>query len=60
MGGLNGGRYVKCDICNETTFSINLPWPRDGETLMAAEEAGWLISPLHHVCPACREREKRS
>lgn len=54
-----GGRYILCDRCKVTTFSLNLPWPKDGETMAAAREAGWRIVREHDVnfeedaCPAC-------
>lgn len=59
MGGSGGGRYIICDECVETTFSLNLSWQHDGKTLRAAEESGWYIEwwkQGKHVCPACREK----
>jgi hypothetical protein len=55
MSGSNGGRYILCDICEKTTFSLNLPWPRDGDTLDAARDAGWEVR-LRHICPNCRAK----
>lgn len=55
-----GGRYFLCDRCEQTTFSLNLPWNRDGETIAAAKQAGWRIghdrrtgSKGEDVCPVC-------
>lgn len=47
MGGRNGGRYVQCDHpgCEET-FSLNLPWPHDGETILEATKRGWRCDAL--------------
>lgn len=60
MGGLGGGRYIICDECKETTFSLNLPWQYDGKTVQAAKEASWYVAPGTlrgpHICPACREK----
>lgn len=68
MGGSGGGRYIICDECVETTFSLNLSWQHDGDTLRAAEESGWYIEWEKpgwkfewdkigkHICPACREK----
>lgn len=55
MSGTQGGRYVLCDRCKVSTFSLNLPWPHDGKTIRAAEAAGWRIDTLKgpHICPAC-------
>jgi len=58
MSGTQGGRYILCDWCCESTFSINLPWPHDGKTLQAAEDAGWQITRGKfgpHLCPSCVE-----
>jgi hypothetical protein len=56
-----GGRYIQCDRCNTSTFSLNLPWNRDGETKRAAREAGWQVehdprtNTGEDICPPCQE-----
>lgn len=58
-----GGRYILCDRCQKSTFSLNLPWPKDGETMKGARQAGWRIireedvNFVEDVCPACIEVE---
>jgi len=60
-----GGRYILCDRCKVTTFSLNLPWPYDGETKRAAQEAGWRIvcepdvNFREDVCPSCLKEESK-
>lgn len=60
-----GGRYLLCDHCNMESFSLNLPWTQDSETLRAARAAGWeLVFSKGHatrrlletVCPKCRDK----
>ncbi|WP_276122677.1 hypothetical protein [Pararhizobium qamdonense] len=54
-----GGRYICCDRCKESTFSLNLPWNQDGRTKQAAREAGWKVehdpssNTGEDVCPTC-------
>ncbi len=56
-----GGRYILCDRCKVTTFSLNLPWNHDHQTRKAAEEAGWIVEHDRHtntgedICPSCQE-----
>ncbi|OWZ90397.1 hypothetical protein B9J07_27820 [Sinorhizobium sp. LM21] len=58
-----GGRYILCDRCKGSTFSLNLPWPHDGKTMTAAREAGWRVirepdvNFEEDVCPTCIEAE---
>jgi hypothetical protein len=54
-----GGRYIECDRCRKSHFSLNLPWSRDSETLGAARAAGWKTDHDvrtgmgEDVCPTC-------
>lgn len=54
-----GGRYIECDKCRKSTFSLNLPWPFDTNLIAAAKEAGWRIicepdvNYVEDTCPAC-------
>jgi hypothetical protein len=50
-----GGRYILCDRCKVSTFSLNLPWPHDGTTMQAAQEAGWKADGNYDLCPSCLE-----
>lgn len=62
-----GGRYFLCDRCQVTTFSLNLPWSRDNETVAAARRAGWKVGIKQNfldergedVCPLCLELDKQ-
>lgn len=59
MNGSTSARYVACDERGCTaTFSLNLPWSKDGQTLHEARQAGWLIQSTAaghhrdlHLCP---------
>jgi hypothetical protein len=53
------GRYVECDEKGcRATFSLNLSWSKDGQTLHEARQAGWYIRSTRaghhselHLCP---------
>ena len=53
------GRYIECDERGcKATFSLNLAWSKDRQTLQEAREAGWYIQSTSagahqdlHLCP---------
>lgn len=60
-----GGRFIICDQCNKSTFSLNLPWNRDDETIAAAKAAGWRcirepdVNFHEDACPECVSKNER-
>lgn len=59
MSGAHIGRYVECDERGcRATFSLNLSWSKDAQTLHEARQAGWFIESTsagykqdRHLCP---------
>jgi hypothetical protein len=59
MKGEHVGRYVECDERGcKATFSLDLTWSKDRQTLHEARQAGWFIESKsagfrvdRHFCP---------
>ena len=59
MSDWGTARYVECDEKGcKATFSMNLSWSKDSQTLHEARQAGWFIESTsaghkrdRHLCP---------